>query len=54
MPTYEYRCEHCGKRFKRFETIAEHSSAKPRCPDCGSKKVSRIPGRVYVSTSKKS
>jgi putative FmdB family regulatory protein len=24
MPTYQYRCEKCGKRFERTETISEH------------------------------
>jgi putative FmdB family regulatory protein len=54
MPTYQYRCEKCGKTFERTETISEHEIAKPRCPKCGSKKVSAVPSRVYVVTSKKS
>jgi putative FmdB family regulatory protein len=54
MPTYQYRCEKCGKGFERTETISEHGTAKPQCPTCASKKVSVVPGRVYVVTSKKS
>jgi putative FmdB family regulatory protein len=54
MPTYNYRCEKCGTTFERTETISEHETAKPQCPKCGSKKVSAVPGRVYVVTSKKS
>jgi putative FmdB family regulatory protein len=54
MPTYQYRCEKCGKMFERTETMSEHEAAKPQCPNCGSKKVSAVPGRVYVVTSKKS
>jgi putative FmdB family regulatory protein len=54
MPTYQHRCEKCGKKFERTETISEHEKAKPECPKCKSKKVSFIPGRVYVLTSKKS
>jgi putative FmdB family regulatory protein len=38
MPSYQYRCDKCGKRFKRTETISEHEGAKPQCPKCGSKK----------------
>jgi putative FmdB family regulatory protein len=53
MPTYEYRCEKCQATFERTESVAEHEAAKPRCPKCGSKKVSRVPGRFYVITSKK-
>jgi predicted nucleic acid-binding Zn ribbon protein len=29
MPTYQYRCEECGKAFERTETISEHEKAKP-------------------------
>ena len=54
MPTYDYRCEKCRKRFKRTETIAEHGKAKPACPKCGSKKVAWVPGRIMAVTSKKS
>ena len=54
MPTYQYRCEECGKAFERTETISEHEKAKRQCPKCGSMKVSVVPGRVYVVTSKKS
>jgi putative FmdB family regulatory protein len=41
MPTYQYRCEKCGKMFERTETMSEHEAAKPQCPNCGSKKVVR-------------
>ena len=54
MPTYSYRCEKCGRNFERTETMAEHEAATAKCPKCGSKKVSAVPGRVYVVTTKKS
>jgi putative FmdB family regulatory protein len=54
MPTYSYRCEKCGKNFERVETMSEHEAAKAKCPKCGSKKVSAVPARIYVVTSKKS
>jgi putative FmdB family regulatory protein len=54
MPTYQYRCEKCEKKFERTETISEHEITKPTCPKCGSKKVSFVPGNVYVVTAKKS
>ena len=38
MPTYQYRCNECGKSFERTETITEHEAAKVRCPKCNSKK----------------
>jgi putative FmdB family regulatory protein len=54
VPTYQYRCEKCGKSFERTETITEHEAAKAKCPKCDSKKVTQVPGRVHVVTSKKS
>jgi putative FmdB family regulatory protein len=54
MPTYRYRCEKCGKKFERTETISAHEAVKLKCPSCGSKKVFFVPGNVYVVTSKKS
>jgi putative FmdB family regulatory protein len=54
MPTYQYRCDTCGKKFERFETISEHRTSKAKCPKCGSKKVTQRPGNVFVVTSKKS
>jgi putative FmdB family regulatory protein len=54
MPTYQYRCEKCGKKFERTETISAHEAVKLKCPKCGSKMVSFVPKNVYVVTSKKS
>ena len=53
VPTYQYRCAKCEKAFERTETISEHEVAKPQCPKCGSKKVSAVPGRVYVVTQER-
>ena len=53
MPTYNYRCDKCGKAFERTETISEHEKAKLKCPKC-KRKVTAVPSRVYVMTSKKS
>jgi putative FmdB family regulatory protein len=40
MPTYEYKCDACGFRFERFQSI----TAKPvrKCPKCGKSKVKRL------------
>jgi putative FmdB family regulatory protein len=54
MPTYQYHCEKCGKKFERTETISEHEAMVSKCPKCGTKKVFFVPGNVYVVTSKKS
>ena len=54
VPTYQYRCEKCGKTFERIESMAEHENAKSKCPKCDSKKVTQVPGRIHAVTSKKS
>jgi putative FmdB family regulatory protein len=54
MPTYQYCCEKCGKKFELTQTISEHEANKSKCPKCGSKKVAFVPGRIFVVTSKKS
>ena len=50
MPIYEYSCGQCKDDFE----LLVFKSDEPACPKCGSKKVSVVPGRVYVVTSKKS
>ena len=54
MPTYEYRCEDCRKKFERTESISEHETAKTKCPKCGSKKVATVPSLFFAMTLKKS
>lgn len=33
MPTYDYLCKQCGRRFEMFLGINDHSEIK--CPNCG-------------------
>jgi putative FmdB family regulatory protein len=42
MPTYEYKCNACGNRFEKFQSM----SAEPirKCPKCGKMKVQRLIG----------
>ena len=54
MPTYVYRCDACGETFERIETMVEHETAKPPCPHCNSKKVTRVPAPFMAITGKKS
>ena len=32
MPTYEYRCRHCGREFEVFQRMSDQPAAP--CPDC--------------------
>jgi putative FmdB family regulatory protein len=54
MPTYAYRCEQCRETFERIETISEHETAKPQCPNCGSDEVVSVPTPFVAITGKKS
>ncbi len=33
MPTYEYKCRHCGREFEVFQRMSDTPGAP--CPDCG-------------------
>ena len=39
MPTYEFKCEKCKKRFSLMMTISEYENKKIRCPKCKSVRV---------------
>jgi putative FmdB family regulatory protein len=54
MPTYDYRCEKCGKPFSVVLTLAEHGVKKVACPRCGSRQVTRKISAFFAKTSKKS
>lgn len=40
MPTYEYRCNHCGHDFEKFQRITDEPNAT--CPLCGSPDTKRL------------
>src|SRR5438046_6791434 len=40
MPTYEYQCDACGKKFEKFQSIK--SGPIRKCPFCGKSKVRRL------------
>jgi len=42
MPTYDYRCSHCGHELELFQSISE--SPKRKCPECGTLKLRRVIG----------
>ncbi len=54
VPIYEYHCEACDHDFTVIESLSAHEAAKPKCPECESKKVERVFTAVNVKTSKKS
>src|SRR2546423_15399906 len=40
MPTYEYQCDACGKKFEKFQSIK--SGPIRKLPKCGKNKVRRL------------
>ncbi|MDX1431994.1 MAG: zinc ribbon domain-containing protein [Gammaproteobacteria bacterium] len=54
MPTYEYKCQKCGKKFERIERVSEHDASHMRCPKCKSTQVAQVYGTFFAKTSRKS
>jgi putative FmdB family regulatory protein len=40
MPTYEYKCEKCGHRFEKFQSMTDDPVKK--CPECKKESVKRL------------
>lgn len=54
MPTYDFTCEKCKKKFTLIMTISEYEKKKIRCPKCKSVRVKQQISPFQVVTSKKS
>ncbi len=54
MPTYQYRCLDCKKRFEIYITYAEYGSRPVQCIHCGSENVERRIGRIRFARSEES
>ncbi len=54
MPTYEYRCLNCKRRFELFMNYADYAQANITCPHCQSDNVQRRIGRIRVARSDES
>ncbi len=51
MPTYQYRCLDCRRRFETFMTYADYGQKPVFCPHCGSDQVQRRIGRIRIARS---
>jgi putative FmdB family regulatory protein len=51
MPTYEYRCQNCKKRFNLVLAYTEYGKQPVTCPHCQSANVQRRIGRIRVARS---
>jgi putative FmdB family regulatory protein len=54
MPTYEYECRDCNKKFALAQRISEHGTTKVACPKCKSAKVKQNISAFITKTSRKS
>jgi putative FmdB family regulatory protein len=54
MPTYQFHCLECKKRFEIFQTYAEYGEIPVTCPHCQSADVQRRIGRIRVARSEDS
>ncbi|HEY9088353.1 MAG TPA: FmdB family zinc ribbon protein [Anaerolineaceae bacterium] len=54
MPSYEYRCLSCRRRFDIFLKYDEYGKTPITCPRCGSSDVQRKIGRVRIARSDES
>jgi putative FmdB family regulatory protein len=51
MPTYDFRCNNCKKRFDVFLSYADYEKAEIKCTHCGSSDIQRKIGRIRVAKS---
>ncbi|MDP2969442.1 MAG: zinc ribbon domain-containing protein [Deltaproteobacteria bacterium] len=54
MPTYDYRCPTCKKKFSLILSIKDHDAGKAKCPKCQGKKVEQLITLFQAKTSRKS
>jgi putative FmdB family regulatory protein len=54
MPTYEYKCQDCGKESELHLSIGEHDRGKITCPECKSARMEQLISAVSAKTSRKS
>jgi putative FmdB family regulatory protein len=54
MPTYDFLCGKCKKKFSLILSVSEYEKTKARCPKCKSTDVRRQISSFQTITSKKS
>jgi putative FmdB family regulatory protein len=51
MPTYQYRCLNCKKRFELYLSYRDYGVKSVICPHCSSEHVQRRIGRIRIAKS---
>ncbi|MDE2058644.1 MAG: zinc ribbon domain-containing protein [candidate division NC10 bacterium] len=54
MPSYDFKCEKCGKKFSLTMSIKERETKRLKCPKCGAGKPAPIFSTFFAKTSRKS
>jgi putative FmdB family regulatory protein len=54
MPSYEYQCLKCNKKFTLILGIGEHDAGKAKCPKSGGEKLEQLITAFQTITSRKS
>ena len=54
MPTYEYQCEKCRKRFTVVQAMSARAARAPACPKCKSRATRQLLSAFYAKTVRKS
>jgi len=54
MPTYEFFCEKCNRKFTLTMKLSEYNKKRFRCPKCKGTKVQQRVSSFQTITSKKS
>jgi len=54
VPTYDYLCLKCNKRFEQYFSYDEYGRKAAICPHCQSKEVQRKIGRIRMARSEES
>ena len=54
MPSYEFRCLDCTRRFEIFQAYADYGTQEIHCTYCGSSNVQRKIGRIRIAKSEDS
>lgn len=54
MPTYDFRCRGCRKKFTLTMPIGERERKRIKCPKCNSQRVEAIFSSFFAKTARKS
>jgi putative FmdB family regulatory protein len=54
MPSYEFQCGKCNRKYSMSLSVKQREEGKYKCPKCGSRKSQPVFGNFYAKTAKKS